>query len=499
MIESYWMKHKAFPAELTELPEYDKTREAMSADLFTSGGQIIYRVNVMKTEADFYSVGPDGTDDGGKAIRGVFKANELPTGDISKKLTEADLQKKLPGSTKPETQENSYLQQLLELQKQDGGRDNAMIHYVRAAELFPGVPNQNQDDLIEQVTKGGWSAEAEILTPYFELCAPALAEVRKGVALDYARNLGGGQGSSTPVPNYLAARTLARVLCAEGRRYESQGRYGDALENYLTALTYGRDYGVRGSMLIGKLIAINIERMAALQIIQLMDQNTVDSKQRAHAAQRLASVIASREAVVIPMTLELGSMAWPLSPEEVRRNPEEARKKLEGMTTGFAVDDYVNMIDRIEAEREQYIAFVQAHLAIPYWERDEAVFKAEQERMIAGFHGINQQAMPSTSEAGTRDLVTTAWLLKAQIATALASYRMERGGNPPTLESLVPTYLYANPIDPFSGKPFGYRPTDGGAGNRLWSTGPDKVNDGATLSYDPSNGTYSTGDVIAPR
>jgi hypothetical protein len=42
---------------------------------------------------------------------------------------------------------------------------------------------------------------------------------------------------------------------------------------------------------------------------------------------------------------------------------------------------------------------------------------------------------------------------------ALRLYRQERGEFPKSLESLVPQFLPAVPIDPFSGKPLVYRST----------------------------------------
>jgi hypothetical protein len=66
-------------------------------------------------------------------------------------------------------------------------------------------------------------------------------------------------------------------------------------------------------------------------------------------------------------------------------------------------------------------------------------------------------------------------------AIALERYRLRKGQPPPDLDSLVPQFLSALPIDPMSARPLGYRRnTDGGF--TLYSTGEDARDDGG----DPS-------------
>jgi hypothetical protein len=65
---------------------------------------------------------------------------------------------------------------------------------------------------------------------------------------------------------------------------------------------------------------------------------------------------------------------------------------------------------------------------------------------------------------------------------AIEAYRMEDGSYPDRLEQVSPSILSTVPVDPFSGRPFGYRRLHGGdADGRyylLWSTGSDATDDG---------------------
>jgi len=62
-----------------------------------------------------------------------------------------------------------------------------------------------------------------------------------------------------------------------------------------------------------------------------------------------------------------------------------------------------------------------------------------------------------------------------QLFVALRCYQLERGALPASLDTLAPEYLKTIPVDPFTGKPFGYEPT--GKEPRIWSVGPDRVTD----------------------
>lgn len=72
--------------------------------------------------------------------------------------------------------------------------------------------------------------------------------------------------------------------------------------------------------------------------------------------------------------------------------------------------------------------------------------------------------------------INTTAAMMLDVALAITQWRNDTSdaGLPPTLAALAPRYLEAEPVDPFSGKPFGYDPARG----FLWSVGLDGVDTG---------------------
>ena len=78
-------------------------------------------------------------------------------------------------------------------------------------------------------------------------------------------------------------------------------------------------------------------------------------------------------------------------------------------------------------------------------------------------------------------------LLRTDLALRL--FRQDRGRFPDRLDELVPQYLAATPVDPFSDQPLVYRRGDGGF--VLYSVGPDGTDDGG--HFGTASDTYTAG------
>ncbi|MHB9107630.1 MAG: hypothetical protein ACYDCO_11300 [Armatimonadota bacterium] len=90
------------------------------------------------------------------------------------------------------------------------------------------------------------------------------------------------------------------------------------------------------------------------------------------------------------------------------------------------------------------------------------------------------------------------------VALALKAYRADHGTYPQDLRALAPAYLQQVPLDPFGGQPLRYQRSANGY--RLYSVGPDNVDDGGKPSADGQlSSSYpnynlqqtSKGDVVA--
>lgn len=100
--------------------------------------------------------------------------------------------------------------------------------------------------------------------------------------------------------------------------------------------------------------------------------------------------------------------------------------------------------------------------------------------------------MPNEKEANTRDDTATVKGNILLLETALKLYRLEKGHEPENIDVVVEEYLEEKPEDPFSQKKKSLKFKDG----TIYSIGPDKIDQGAKLKYDPTNGTISPGDIF---
>lgn len=140
------------------------------------------------------------------------------------------------------------------------------------------------------------------------------------------------------------------------------------------------------------------------------------------------------------------------------------------------------------ADRDQTEAFVEARLGRvleaaqrPIWEALPALEAIHQEAIppelaIAGL-------MPRWSRTLQTKAVMQARRRGLRQMLALELYRAERSSYPKALTNLIPEYLPALPLDPFTGEHFVYRVQDAeedlhGRGYLLYSVGPDRVDDG---------------------
>ena len=82
----------------------------------------------------------------------------------------------------------------------------------------------------------------------------------------------------------------------------------------------------------------------------------------------------------------------------------------------------------------------------------------------------------------------------ARLAVAERLAQLDGQPAPAAAADLVPRYLPTEPLDPFTSAPFVRSPKGG-----FHSVGPDGVDDAATILFDSSKGTTSTGDIFLRR
>jgi hypothetical protein len=402
-----------------------------------------------------------------------------------------------------EERENPFLAELLRM-KSKSGRDNSMIYYSRASEMILGdsMPYHTDQKILNNTVKDGWTDESTPLLFYFELYKPRFDLIRQGVAVDHAIMPDSRKyGIETPCPNFFSAQISGRLLCAQGLYYETQGKYSEALDNYLITIIMGAHHGGENAVLVGGLIANSIEKKANRTLLKLVKSGKLTPVQLTLATAVLKSVgktnretrsylQTSRDAV-IPSYSNLLIKA---------KTDPEIRSGLPILLdcTKEELKPVISNPDSYIETSKEYLTQVIEQFSIPYWQRD----RQEVKRIADRLSKQNSLAIKTWRHFGeTLDikfLSRDAGLLITSTAVALEKYKDAKGRYPDSLDALMRTSIMTSqPIDPFSGKPLCYRRM--GQGYRLYSVGPDGIDQKGRSEYselDRFKGIFSEGDIL---
>ncbi|MCX7000337.1 MAG: hypothetical protein NT106_08610 [Candidatus Sumerlaeota bacterium] len=467
-------------------------------DPFAPGEPIKMSLSGDSKEAIYYSVGPDGIDQKGALTYDPTNGVKSP-GDILVILAQVqnETQTSRPSAPAP-PMNDPFMNELLKMKEKDG-RDNALIDYRNATFLMPKL-QADQTRAINDVLKNGWRADSASLKPLLDAFQPVFAEVRKGAGHDYAKNVE-YSGPATPVPNFLFAQTTAKMLCVEGRLLESQGKYRDALQNYITALTMGRDYGAPNTTLIGALISIAVEDIALRQVNRLVSSGNINDYKFlvAYCLPRLKAIESSTVTSADAFRTEQKCRLWWV--RKFRENPEEFKRSNPEMAKALSLYG-PQLADDWDKSDSKFWDIQLAYLETPYWKRNQNEFKMKMDEWAVSIslhpslQVFSKVAVPNTLEADVRIHVTKSRMLQTQIATALESYRLINSRYPSRLSELAPQYFAELPVDVFNGREYIYKPSADGISYNLYGVGPDRIDDSGATVYDPTNGTISAGDLF---
>jgi hypothetical protein len=295
------------------------------------------------------------------------------------------------------------------------------------------------------------------------------------------------------------------MLCVEGRYFASEGKSGEALDDYLAAMTMGRDQAAPNVPLIGHLLSLAVQGIALNTIYDSAERGVFDREELAEALEYLKHIEATQLPIVEGFRAEADSLraefeSWQTMPAaEILKKFAEAEITAEEVF-GATDDASIQATTRtLIAQHEELWGMILANLEQPYWLRDAARFEQQTEAWLEKANPIFSLGLPNYRETAVRYEIERAKLFLTELATAIALYRIDEGSDPDTLQELVPSYLDPLPVDPFTGEEFRYE--NAGQGYRLWSLGPDGRDDheqtqpDGAIVYDPSNGTMSEGDI----
>lgn len=506
-LQMWAIKHERLPRSWDEVTATDEDFSAPE-DRFNEGETL--RLLRDRSSLHVYSVGPDGIDGRGQnPIQGRFASSETPTGDIVVTLEWEKIEREIAARKDPTaaSSEDVFLQALLEL-REETGRDNALIHYQTASLVYPGHPQGEDHELLVDVILNGWSEESEALLPYLNAWEDALKHVRTGVALDRAENPPLDRGFAAPVPNFLFAQNVSRVLAAKANGAAAEGDHDAAIDHALAALRMGRDYGSERTVLIGSLISIAMQSTALRPLRRLVNSGELDGAQLARIQEELDHIAATYLGVAEAFGSERAMVAIGLENEResIRAAAEESDAELyEAIGSSLSEEQLALPLPElaewiIDTAKEEMDLFWKTALELYSDEPFEVPvdeLQAELDAIVESFESpLSKIAVPNVRAAAVRDAIMVARRRILQTELALELFRHRYGRYPDALSDLEGATVDALPRDPFSGDPLRYRPPAEDAPPRIHSVGPDQRDDPQHTPYDPTNGIVSAGNIF---
>jgi len=412
----------------------------------------------------------------------------------------------------------TLLDALVAMKEQDG-KENAALYYVTAGEKAPGWPNEDEDfTIIWRVVRDGWFPGAEKLLPFLEEYAPSIDLMRKGASIGYAR----WPSDEDVGYRYWKLEILERMFLFETRYLEHQGDYEGALRNYMTLITVARDLTLPEPSLIDDLLGIAHASRPLKGVTDLLRSGSLSRDSVRSTLSRLQEIDASwvpiteglRSEISVATRIYRKAQTDPAAAgeeleKEVKTYQQEVKADGGDLVTlpeydvilegDFTIGELVADATRIAEDLRTLWEFEVEHFQKPPWERDSIDYQGAASRLRKSLHPYVTQGLnpyENFVEADKRYRVLLAKLRGTELAAAVALYRLDHDAAPRSLEQLMPEYLDALPVDPFTGKPLRYRPWSDEGGGAIYSLGPDREDDRMKIEYDATNGTISKGDVF---
>jgi len=212
-----------------------------------------------------------------------------------------------------------------------------------------------------------------------------------------------------------------------------------------------------------------------------------------YASLRLSAIEAKRDTFAEIMTHE----KWFSQSIIIPANNISSRRRML-LNPGSSLRDRKYAILGLDEVLDSYTTYIDGAIAAVHRPYSPAVIKAPPEAVSE----LQTNLDVSLREMWCNWCRSTADNNLLAATLALHAYKLDHGGYPAALSSLVPHYLPAVPGDPFSPGQLQYRLR--GNGYALYSIGPDGKDDGGTAAIDPQNpqtpyriATSSRGDIVA--
>jgi hypothetical protein len=298
---------------------------------------------------------------------------------------------------------------------------------------------------------------------------------------------------SQPYPELAEYRDLARVLRAEGKLAEREGRTADAARSYLDILRLGTDIP-RGGTLIHGLVGLAVQSLGLGALQELPDR--LDPVTAGATARAMVALEARMPAAadVLAGEKEAGLVSIPAMFRQPQ-NPVQFVRSMTGSGSGPLTWDELRMGVRfafIPKRRllEDYRRTMDARIAYSRrpWNSPGPLPRTPADPLDA----ILVPAYSITDIAWSWLRRDAYWRI-LELRLAARAYQARHGAPPASPALLVPDYLPAIPRDPFAPRHLVYRVQRGRA--LIYSRGYDGKDDGGR-NLEATAGPGSKGDLV---
>jgi len=353
--------------------------------------------------------------------------------------------------------------------------ENAAFVYIDAINRLTDPP-PDVGEAIDRAARGEWP-EGELgdrLSAYLDESQASLELARAASNMpDYHMPLFRGDTDAlfmALLPTMGPQRQIARLLAADAHRSARSGDHQRALDDLLVAQRMGHQLA-HGMTLIEGLVGHAIGQLASDQLTSIAETEAIDPEV-------LRDVVDTMDAMAADMPtfedLIRGEEAFSRSlVDDAIDDPRHF-----AMFAGPAIGPDMQPIDLDNGWNRLFAALRRVYLPDRAVKRHskryfDAVRKAtkpkdgtpgtviEEQKLIEdvpAWDVLTRMTLPSVARIYEINLRYQSNQARAKLRLAIAGYREEHGGLPPTLEALAPAYVARVPVDPMTGYDFEYRP-----------------------------------------
>jgi hypothetical protein len=285
--------------------------------------------------------------------------------------------------------------------------------------------------------------------------------------------------------DYSSCQSIWRILLMKAHLEAMDGKMEASVRTCLQLVKYG--YGLEGAegTMLENLFAISASAGGRTALDRALVSEEAQPELLANVQQAVALHEPRRENFV--MNTKVESLYTKNMVAAVKKNPELIFSKNEfgnlkvlfikpNLTQAMAIHFKKPVIDGLT------VSWREGWMAAQQMEREYEAFKEDRFRFWispnAFGNRVMQSAAPAYQKICEKNLINACMTRQVIIILALRRYELAQGRLPENLEDLVPKYLAAVPVDPFTESPMLWNPEK----KVIYSVGTDGKDDGGRIN-----------------